>query len=189
MLFDLPPHRIESYVHELKLKSYVLLCHSAIEEYLERVSMAVLSESFELFKKDRKIRDPLLCVCSYYKIGLPKEVASRKSGDSFSEIFEKLCERALGEHAVAIDSIHGIKTKDQDAILLPVGLRIFDLDRVLSQNLNAFGGTRGRLAHQFGIKSLTPKIGQEAAVWSLVSLLRGLDNTLCERFRMVYEYS
>jgi hypothetical protein len=186
LLADLPAHDIECRLHELKLRSYVLLCHAAIEEYLERVSVSVLRESFEAFEMDGKVRDPLLCACSYYNICVPMEISTRRDGDPFQAIFQKLCEKAISEHDLAIRQNNGIKTKDQDAIFLPIGVRLHDFDRILSQGLNSYGTTRGKFAHVFGFQSITPRIGQEKTVWNLVRLLRDLDNMLCCRYRLSF---
>lgn len=68
IILGLPEHDVASRLHELKLKSYVLLCHAAIEEYLERVSLAVLSRSLVAFEADRCVRDPLLAACSFIRL-------------------------------------------------------------------------------------------------------------------------
>lgn len=187
LLSDLPPHNIVNRIHELKLRSYVLLCHAAIEEYLERVSIAVLRESLEAFRADGKVRDPLVCACSYYKINVSQEVSSRRNGDSFRDILLALSARAIEEHDVALEGIYGIKTKDQDAILLPIGIKLFDFDRLLSQNLNSFGVTRGSFAHRFGLKHIVPRAGVESTVRGIFGLLQNLDNFLCERYRFSFD--
>jgi hypothetical protein len=181
IIFDLPEHDVTNRLHELKLKSYVLLCHAAIEEYLERVSLAVLSNSFLAFEKDGVVRDPLIAACSFYKIVLISEVSARAPGDRLNEVFDAVFKRALSEHRKAVEENHGVKTKDQDALFLPIGVRIFDFDRLLSQNLNSFGGLRGGFAHGFGIRTVAPRAGQESKVRNILNLVLSLDNYLCER--------
>lgn len=181
LISDLPHRDVGNALQQLKLRSYVLICHAAIEEYLEKLSLAVLAESLAGFEADGRIRDPLISVCSYYKISIATIGVERKSGDVVGDLLLEVFKRAINEHAVAIDGVHGIKTKDQDAILLPVGVRIFDFDRLLSQGLNSFGGARGLLAHGLGFKMVTPRAGLEATVAQLFKMLLPLDNMLCER--------
>ncbi len=181
LLLGLPEHFVGDRLQQLKLRSYVLLCHAAIEEYLEQVSLAVLCESLRAFETDGRIRDPLLSACSYYKILLNNAAQVRNPGDSVQELLRAIFKKAISEHAVSIDGIHGIKTKDQDAILQPIGVRLFDFDRLLSQNLNSFGGVRGKLAHSLGFRVVTPRAGLESTVNQILQLLQSFDNMLCDR--------
>lgn len=189
LLSDLPYHDIGSRLDELKLRSYVLLCHAAIEEYLERISLSVLSESLKKFEEDKRIRDPLLAAASFYKILLDEEANTRTSGDNAQDYLLKVFKKAISEHTISIEGVHGIKTKDQDAILMPIGIRIFNFDRLLSQSLTSFGSTRGRYAHSMGFKIVTPRSGLEKTVHNIFLLLNPLDNMLCERFNFAYTFA
>ena len=173
---DLPDHLIRGDLDELKLKSYVLLQHAAIEEYLERVSLYVLNQCKRQFDQTSKVTEPLISVCCYYSINV---VTS-------SDLFEKMCRQAINKHVVALDGIHGIKTKDQDAIMNPVGIKMHDFDRVLSQMLNALGGNRGSVAHVFRIRQLSPKVALERESQTLLRLLQTFDNELCRKISLVY---
>jgi hypothetical protein len=186
LLLGLDMHDVGGKTEQLKLRSYVLLCHAAIEEYLERISLSVLAESLNAFEHDGRIRDPLLSACGYYKILLGNEVQSRNFGDSSRDLFLKIFRKAIAEHANSLEGVNGIKTKDQDAILLPVGIKLFDYDRLLSQALNSFGGVRGQFAHSFRFKVVTPRAGLESNVNNLFRLLRPLDNMLCERHAIAF---
>jgi len=181
IILGLPEHDVASRLHELKLRSYVLLCHAAIEEYLERVSLAVLSNSLKAFESDGCVRDPLLAACSFYKIVLMNEVSSRSAGDHLNDVLDAVFRRAIAEHRKAVDENHGVKTKDQDALFLPIGVRLFDFDRLLSQSLNSYGTLRGEFAHGFGIRTVAPKAGQESKVRNMLDLVLTFDNFLCER--------
>ncbi|WP_424929001.1 HEPN domain-containing protein [Amaricoccus tamworthensis] len=186
LLADLPQHDVGNRLQQLKLKSYVLLCHAAIEEYLESVSLAVLNDSLVAFENDSVFRDPLLSACSYYKIVLSEEAPSRQAGDRCHDLFLILFKKARSEHVRALEGINGIKTKDQDAILRPIGVRLMEFDRILCQSLNSYGGVRGEIAHQFGVRTVVPRAGQERNVWNLFQLLRPLDNMLCERHHISF---
>jgi len=186
LLSDLPLHDVGGTLEQLRLRSYVLICHAAFEEYLEQLSLAVLSESLKCFESDGKIRDPLLCACGYYKLLPGLAGRDRKIGDAAHDLLYDMFKKAINEHASAIDGVHGIKTKDQEAILLPVGVNLFDFDRVLSQALNSFGGNRGKYAHGLGAKMMTPRAGWESTVQNLRRLILPLDNMLCERHRISF---
>src|SRR6056297_1611778 len=109
IILGLPEHDVASRLHELKLRSYVLLCHAAIEEYLERVSLAVLSNSLKAFESDGCVRDPLLAACSFYKIVLMNEVSSRSAGDHLNDVLDAVFRRAIESprfHRRPIASFH-----------------------------------------------------------------------------------
>lgn len=186
LLTGLPLHDMGSALQQLLLRSYVLLCHAAIEEYLEKVSLSVLYESLKNFESDGRIRDPLLSACSYYKIILRDEIQIRRSDNSSRDLLLRIFRKAISEHANAIDGIHGIKTKDQEAMLLPIGVRLFEFDRLLSQALHSFGGVRGKYAHGLGFRVVTPRAGLESTVGSIFQLLQPFDNMLCERHSVSY---
>lgn len=188
LLADLPPHDVGNNLQQLRLRSYVLICHAAFEEYLEQLSLAVLFDSLKGFESDGKIRDPLLSACAYYKLIPGVAGADRRNGDAAHDLLHDLFRKAINEHTAAIDGVHGIKTKDQDAILLPVGVNLFEFDKLLSQALNSFGGTRGKYAHGLGAKMIVPRAGWEKTVENLLRLLLPLDNTLCERHKISFEY-
>jgi hypothetical protein len=188
LISDLPPHDIGSILHQLRLRSFVLICHAAFEEYLEQLSLAVLSESLNAFEHDGKIRDPLLSACGYYKLSLGVAGVDRRTGDAAHDLLHDLFKKAIDEHTIAIDGVHGIKTKDQDAILLPIGVNLFMFDRLLSQALNSFGGTRGKYAHGLGAKMILPRAGWESTVQNLLRLILPLDNMLCNRHKIFFEY-
>ncbi len=182
LLSGLPMHDVGSTLQQIHLRSYVLICHAAFEEYLEQLSLAVLLESLREFERDGKVRDPLLSACAYYKLPL----GVRRHGDNLEDLLHDLFKKSIDEHATALDGVHGIKTKDQDAILLPVGLNLFSYDRLLSQALNSFGGKRGQYAHGLGIKILTPRAGWENTVENLLRLITPFDNMMCERYKISF---
>ena len=187
LLADLPPHDVGNMLQQLRLRSYILICHAAFEEYLEQLSLAVLYESLKCFESDGKIRDPLLSACGYYKLSPGVAGADRRNGDAAHELLHDLFKKAINEHTIAIDSVHGIKTRDQEAILFPMGVDLFKFDRLLSQALNSFGGTRGKYAHGLGAKMMVPRAGWESTVQNLLRLIHPLDNTLCERHKISFE--
>ena len=96
-----------------------------------------------------------------------------------------LLDLAIREHSQAVYENHGIKTKDQDNLCLPLGIRVHDLDRILSQNLNSFGEGRGKIAHEFQIRQIVPKAGCLQSVNTLSTLLLNLDNEIA---RVVGEF-
>lgn len=183
---DLLPHDIRSDLDELKLKSYILLRHAAVEEYLERASVYALRECLKTFEVSLTLPEPLAAVCIYYEIDILKSLSSPLNKYNITDLFREVCDKAIERHIEALDGVHGIKTKDQNAILNPIGLKLHDFDHVLSQKLNSIGQNRGGIAHQFRIKQLQPRIAVESDTVTLLRLLQTFDNEICRRMALTY---
>lgn len=183
---DLPDHQIRDDLDELKLKSYVLLQHAAIEEYLEKVSLYVLNHCMNYFDQTATITEPLIAVCTYYELNMATQLTCSNKSLKKKDVFGKLCKKAIIKHLSAIDGVHGIKTKDQDSILNPVGIKLHDIDHVLSQMLNSLGENRGTVAHIFRIRQRLPKVALESRTQTLLRLLQSFDNEICQRMTTVY---
>ncbi|MGO8026404.1 HEPN domain-containing protein [Rhizobium leguminosarum] len=180
LIKDLPLHDVRTDDQQLKLKSFVLLCHAAIEEYLEDLSIWVLKQSRLIFLATAVIPQPLLSVEAYYS--LPQGNDSANIGPhTVSQFFARLCDQAIDKHEDELTAVHGIKTKDQDAIFLPLGIRMHSFDHVLSQKLNGFGGMRGSFAHSFRIKQTLPRAALEQNIVIIERLLLPFDNEMSAR--------
>jgi hypothetical protein len=185
---DLPERDVPDERSDLLLRSFSFLCHAALEEYLEDLSVFVASRSFNMFRLDGKLREPLVALCSYYNITLDQvDLEKRNSGD-YASVFHAICEDAVKKHLQSIVDNNGIKTKDQDKLLVPVGCRIFDVDRILSQILNSFGQQRGEVAHSFRIKTRLPKAALEQKIDGMLRLLMAFDAQACNQIAKVYSY-
>lgn len=175
---DLPNTTIRDELDEMRLKSYIFLCHAAIEEYLEKATSEALSSARQLLRTQRRIPKVLISAISHYQIRAKENWASIMSQADHVDALESLLELAIREHSQAVYENHGIKTRDQDNLCLPLGIRVHDLDRLLSQTLNSFGEGRGKIAHGFQIRQIVPKAGCLQSVNTLSTLLLNLDNEI-----------
>ena len=175
---DLPDITIRDELDEMRLKSYIFLCHAAFEEYLEKATSEALRRARELMLSQRRIPKISISAISHYQIRAKEKWASiMKQGDNIDAL-EALLDLAIREHSQAVYENHGIKTKDQDNLCMPLGIRIHDLDHILSQALHSFGEGRGKIAHGFQIKQIVPKVGCLQSVNTLATLLLNLDNEI-----------
>lgn len=175
---DLPDTSIRDELDEMRLKSYIFLCHAAIEEYLEKATSEALRRARQLLRSQRRIPKILITAISHYQIRAKENWASIMSQTDHVDALEPLMELAIREHSQAVYENHGIKTRDQDNLCLPLGIRVHDLDRILSQTLNSFGEGRGKIAHGFQIRQIVPKAGCLQSVNTLSTLLLNLDNEI-----------
>ncbi|WP_306132767.1 HEPN domain-containing protein [Roseivivax marinus] len=168
-LGDTPNHDFRDDVDRLRCRSYVFLCHAALEEYLESLSLSVLQQAYDGFLEGT-VSQPVVEACSYYQIRL-SDVQHRSHGPlSLKRVIFEASELALRTHRAAIKGNNGIKTDDQRKLFRPVGFDVHDFDHVLSQKLNSYGEARGSIAHLFHIREERPR----AALQSDISLIKRL---------------
>lgn len=187
LIEDLPEKDIKDEKTDLLLRSFSFLCHAALEEYLEGLSSFIMSKSFFMFREDGYLRDPMISLCSFYSIPINKIDELKRNSGNYTSLMHAVWEEGEKKHKQAVIDNNGIKTKDQDNLLIPIGCRLFDVDRVLSQNLNSFGEKRGELAHKFRIKTKLPRSALESKIENIIKLLLPFDNIACSRIYEIYK--
>lgn len=181
LLGGLPNHTIPDDDTDLRLRAFVLICHAAIEEYLESLSIYILAECRKYYYFDQKIRSPLFNALGYYKIDYYSNMSTVTGPKSTMQMIQQGVDMAIELHRVEMSGNNGIKSKDQNAITGPLGFKIHDFDPILSQNLNAYGTKRGEIAHAYQIKQKQPKAGHLATVSNIERLLTNFDNEMCSK--------
>lgn len=175
---DLPDTNIRDELDEMRLKSFIFLCHAAVEEYFENVTKGALIRSKVTLFDSRRIPKILMSAVSHYQLKLKGNWPAISSESDEINALGGMLELAIREHTQTVYENHGIKTKDQDNLCLPLGIRVHDFDHILSQNLNSFGEGRGKIAHGFRIKQLIPKVGCVQSVATLSALLLPFDQEI-----------
>jgi hypothetical protein len=183
VISELPYHSIPNEKTDLLLRSHSFLCHAAIEEYLENVSLFVLTTSYNEYLADGKMREPLAAVSLHYKIPLEKFYSKMLEDKELVDFHRLSLPFALDQHRAIVRGNNGIRTNNQDALLVPLGIRMFEYDKILSYDLESFGVRRGELAHKFRITSKLPRAALEKTITQLVDLLYDLDVELNGRVK------
>lgn len=181
MIRHIHDHKFNNKTEMLLVQSYIMLCHAAIEEYLEDITLSILSICFNKYIETKVVLSPLLSVCASYKIDIKEDALAFNEHASFHDIFESMIRIAIARHKSLIDGNHGIKTKDQRNLFMPIGTTIENEDRLLSQFLNAFGEIRGQYAHSVGMKTLDPKISIMSKVANIQKRILEMDARLLSR--------
>lgn len=186
LISSLPEHDIRDDSDDLLLKSAVILLHAAVEEYLEQVSLSTLQECIEAFKTNARLSDSLLSALAYYKVPIATECGDRLAHLSSTQVMESILAKCFERHIEVVQSNHGIKQRDQDSVLLPIGVSVFEFDKVLAARLNSLGEKRGDFAHRFRIRTKVPRKGVEADAELLLRLILPLDQAINSRSQAVY---
>ncbi len=179
LIKDLPPHDIRTDDQQLRLRSFVLVCHAALEEYLEDLSIWVLKQSRSIFLETGVIPQPLLSLKAYYSFPQSDHDPTNFGPHTVRQFLTRICDKAIDKHEAELTTVHGIKTKDQDAIFLPLGMRLHSFDHALSQKLNSLGVMRGGVAHSFRIRQTLPRAALEQNIEVIERLMLPFDNEMC----------
>jgi hypothetical protein len=175
---------------EIILKAYVLLCHAAIEEYLEMLAEDALKLCLRKFKIENKITRPVVALIAsgillsdeYAKFGIDKQTKGQRTRlRHFVNDMSDILDRSFGRYKddIIADN-HGVKLANLENLFLPLGINI---DVVLGNQLTAFGDRRGAFAHSFKVKHVVTPSMIVAEVNLIVSQLKVLDEQVCESTR------
>lgn len=178
LIRDLHPHLIPNDDHEMRLKSYVLLCHAAFEEYLEKASLVTLEHAFAVFEDGAGIPKALFALASYYENPVQKNLTNFRATTHHRSICRDAFQWAIQSHRAALADVHGIRTHHQDSVFMPLGIKVHSFDHILSQALNSYGQGRGRVAHEFRIAHQHPRAACEQNVKQVIQLLLPFDQML-----------
>lgn len=136
-------------VYHQHIKAFCILAHAAFEEFVERVSLALMLNAIEGWYKDRSLRPPLVALLLFY--GGKLEATDDEDEDqkrNFDQM-RQLIDDAKVAHSKAVASNHGFSLKYLRAILTPVAIDI-NADPSLSNSLRTLADARGSFAHSAG---------------------------------------
>lgn len=172
ILSRMPINDCSTPLQHLKIQSFILMAHSAFEEYLESVSKMAVNAAVDAFNKNGVVS---LCVVSLIVTEtiaqLDDAIARRAIRTDVVRDLTAFVNVARQNHMKLIGRNHGIRTTDQKALLLPVGFDPVEVDAATSANLDAFGSRRGAIAHRVSIRTEETK---SSIVGTATSLLQGL---------------
>lgn len=136
-------------LERLKIRSYVLLTHAAIEEYIETLALDVAQESRRRFTKNGTITHTLIALISSKLID---EVGTRSRQKISSELICNInifSTEAYNRFRNEIKENHGIKRHNQFKVFHPIGVDPEQEDSALMSTLDSYGTQRGNVAHSY----------------------------------------
>ncbi|TIX50386.1 hypothetical protein E5222_08915 [Alteraurantiacibacter aquimixticola] len=150
--YNVPDLACNTTIQELKIKSYILMAHAIIEEYLENISLHVAKEAIRELNSNSTVTTALLGLISSGIIGrIEEDGISRKIKREPFEDLKLFAETAFGRFKTVVSSNNGIKKEDQLKLLIPIGIDPETEDPATMAALDSFGGKRGAIAHVFKI--------------------------------------
>jgi hypothetical protein len=181
-------NQVQSDLHALKIRSYIILSHAAIEEYLESLSREIALKSISLLKDENFVSYSLLALISHYKSKFPQTFVVPASSHILRSTLADLSDQAIMKHEKAIDDNHGIRAKSVNNLFYPIGV---DADRGypgLVPALDTFGLKRGRYAHGLGATIVETRNNVDTEVRGIRTMLLEVDKIALECCRSEVEF-
>lgn len=139
-----PSHRPPDYEHEVK--AACVLAHAAFEEFVEQVSLHVMSESLNHWQRKRQANDALLALCLRHGVSITIEDDEDKPQQTCFDQLRHALDEAKKRHSKSINDNHGFSIKYLRSALTPVFINPPD-DLRLTQSLKTLTAARGSFAH------------------------------------------
>ena len=170
-------------LQHLKLQSYILLCHSALERYIEDLGLSAAKAARVKFVETGVITKTLVSLISSKLIDdLPEKGRAKLSADLSSNV-DEFSKEAFNRYRSAIISNNGIVDRDQRKILVPIGVVPETVDVVLMNNLHTFGAKRGDVAHKFKVKRTETLTAVQTDLSTIVAGIIAYDQAVCDALR------
>ena len=138
------------------VKSYILLVHAELENYIETICQGII-----------RITKPILSLATMSEKIFKEE-------DQQYNTTKKRLDKLFSNYNATLANNNGIKEKDLDKLLPTIGIEMEEVDDTLLSQLNAFGKTRGQIAHKT-TKVIRDFKNEQEVVEALLTNLLNLD--------------
>lgn len=173
----------ETELQHLKLQSYVMLCHAALEQYIEDLGLSAAQTARQIYSNSGVITKTLVALISSKLIDdLPVKGKIKISSDISSNL-EEFSKEAFTRYRSVVTSNNGIVERDQRKILLPIGVDPASVDVALRNSLDAFGVKRGELAHKFKVKREDTLTSVETDLNGIAAGIIAYDQAVCDALK------
>jgi hypothetical protein len=150
-------------------RSYVLLAHAEIEEFLESLATTRAQTAKDTFDHSGRVNVALRKMLAYY---VGKE---RKSWSHVTRPSADIVRSAWQSHVAAIQSNNGVKRQNLEKLFYPVGIVEPQLDPTWLAAMDSFGGSRGEWAHRsIKVLNVPDPVTETTAVENLLPGLKSL---------------
>lgn len=169
--------------------AFRILCHAAIEEYIESSVVQIAVKASKHCENTRDISAPAAHLLSFAEAHFgpppatyhpPQENQNRVWPEKV-DIVSRVKKSATAFIGHVKSSNHGIREKDLMFMLISVGLSHAEIDPILVSELDAFGRVRGEFAHtsaQRHVRNSPNPQDELRLVERILDLLRVLDEQL-----------
>lgn len=150
--YSVPNNVCNTEIQELKIKSYILMSHAILEEYIETICLDIATKALAELTNNSTITTAIVGLISSGIIGrIEEDGISRKLKREPFEDIALFAQTAFGRYKTVVGGNNGIKKEDQLKLMLPIGVDPELEDAPTMAALDSFGGKRGAIAHEFKI--------------------------------------
>ncbi len=160
---------------EIKVRSYIILSHAAIEEYLETISENAAKNAVAQLRDNNIVSHALLALVGHYKSRFPKLFVTPPPLYDLRAELLLLAEECFEKHEDAIEKNHGISISSVNGLMFPIGVDADRLSAGMGGALQAFSGKRGKVAHNMGMQTLETKSSIDSDLRGILTGLKSID--------------
>ena len=171
-------------LQHLKLQAYILLCHAALEQYIEDLALSAAKSARDIFVTKGVVTKTLLALISSKIVDDISQKSTLKLTSELSSNVDIFSKEAFNRYHSIIISNNGIIKKDQKNILVPIGVDPESVDIVLMNILHAFGARRGEVAHKFRVQRAETLTAVETELTTIVKNIIAYDQAVCEALKL-----
>jgi len=173
----------ETNLQHLKLQAYILLCHSALEQYIEDLGLSAAKAARTTYANSGIITKTLVALISSKLIDELPEKSKAKLTEELSSNIEEFSKEAFNRYRAVVSSNNGIVDRDQKKILVPIGVDPATVDLVLMNNMHAFGAKRGDVAHKFKVQRTDTLTAVRTDLTTIVTGIIAYDQAVCDALK------
>ncbi|MED5524627.1 MAG: HEPN domain-containing protein [Pseudomonadota bacterium] len=170
-------------LQHLKLQSYILLCHSALEQYLEELGLSAAKKARSIFTSSGTITKTLVALISSKIVDDLPDKSKAKLTSELSSNIEVFSKEAFNRYRSVVNSNNGIVDRDQKKILIPIGVDPETIDIVLMNNLHTFGAKRGDVAHKFKVQRTETLTSIDTDLAAILKAIIVYDQAVCSALK------
>jgi hypothetical protein len=154
-------------------RAYLVLAHAEIEDFCESLVREKVRRAEADFRGGGRVSPALRKMLSYYV------AAKQRSWSDVISPSKQVVNSAVARHRKFIQDNHGIKRKNIERMLYPIGLSESRIDPTWLAQMDSFGSNRGAVAHTSGRASNPPDpLTTMTTVNQLLAGLLQLERTL-----------
>jgi hypothetical protein len=176
-----PPSSTGAYTQRQydRVRGYRLLVHAEIESCLEDRVVELVDRVCASWKVDLRPRTVVAALLAYHDTQFPPAPVSilKPAQNPSLDSIEARVEKARNAFSMkARVKNHGIREENVLGLLLPVGIRLSELDQTWLSTIDSYGRSRGETAHSAGRTQQPPDpVSEVATVRQLIQGLKGVD--------------
>lgn len=133
-------------IYHQHVKAFCILAHAALEEFAEKVSLAMMKNAVDGWYANKTIGAPLAALLLYYNASIKPNTNEDEDQIRNFDLFRSAVEFVKQSHSRAVFDNHGFSLKYLRSILTPVAVDISS-DPPLISSLKILADARGSYAH------------------------------------------